>query len=113
SGDKTLAQLTTLIQETMPEDDPGSLSADDAAAVAGYVHHRFYSAIAQARTRPPRIELARLTVHQHRQVLADLVGNFRQPVVRRGEPGLTAWYFEGRHLRGNDQSVAKRVDPQI
>ncbi len=113
SGDKTLSQLTQLIQETMPEDDPGSLSADDAAAVAAYVHHRFYSAIAQARTRPPRIELARLTVHQHRQVLADLVGSFRQPVVRRGEPGLTAWYFEGRHLRGNDQSVAKRVDPVI
>src|SRR5690606_8911294 len=61
SGDKTLTQLTMLIQETMPEDDPGSLSPDEAAAVAGYVHHRFYSAIAQARTRPPRIELARLT----------------------------------------------------
>src|SRR5260221_1270242 len=63
-GDRSVAQLTKLVFETMPESNPGSLSQQEADAVAAYVHGAFYSAVARERNRPARIELARLTVKQ-------------------------------------------------
>ena len=75
-GDLSVAQLADVIQLTMPEDDPESLSAKDARAIAEYIHHSFYSPVAESRNKPPRIELARLTVRQHRRALADLIGSF-------------------------------------
>jgi cytochrome c5 len=87
-GDKSVAQLAAQIRKTMPEDKPGTLTADEAAAVARYVHETFYSAIARERNRPARIELARLTVRQYRQVIADLVGSFRGTASWGPERGL-------------------------
>src|SRR5262245_48569132 len=66
-GDRSVAQLTSLIHKTMPEDGPGTLTQAEAAAVAAYVHGAFYSALARERNRPARVELARLTVRQYRQ----------------------------------------------
>ena len=66
-GTKSLAQLVDLIGETMPDNDPGSLSKDDAKAVADYVYNAIYSPAARERNRPARIELARLTVRQYRK----------------------------------------------
>lgn len=76
-GDLSPNQLTKLIHDTMPEDDPEKCVGDDAAAVAKYIYDAFYSPTAQARLKPVRIELSRLTVGQYRNAVADLIGSFR------------------------------------
>ncbi|MCZ2342930.1 MAG: DUF1592 domain-containing protein [Bacteroidales bacterium] len=76
-GDLSPNQLTKLIHDTMPEDDPEKCVGEDAAAVARYIYDAFYSPTAQARLQPVRIELSRLTVGQYRNAIADLIGSFR------------------------------------
>jgi hypothetical protein len=110
AGNLSVAQLAASIAETMPADDPGSLSGEQYQAIAAYVHETFYSALARERNRPARVELARLTVRQHRQALADLVGSFREPVRWSDQRGLRAEYFAGRHM---GSPVARRVDRQV
>ena len=78
AGDRSVAQLARLIAKTMPEDDPGTCVGEDAEKVAAYIHDAFYSPVAQARNKPPAIELSRLTVRQYRNAVADLVGSFRR-----------------------------------
>lgn len=111
-GDRSIAQLAKLIHETMPESNPGSISANDADAVAKYIHDAFYSAVARERNRPARVEVSRLTVRQYRQAVADLVGSFRgaTPVVKAS--GLQAEYFKGRRFNRGDR-VLERLDPQV
>ena len=110
-GDRSVAQLTSLIQETMPEDDPESLSREDAAKVAEYIHDAFYSRIAQARAKPARIELSRLTVRQYRNAVADLIGGFRPNVPDWGaEHGLKGQYFNSR---GFGNRLIERTDPEV
>ena len=62
----------------MPTDD-----RDDAPGrtpkVAEFIHEAFYSKNRQARNKPPPDELSRLTVGQYRNVLASLIGSFRNP----------------------------------
>ncbi len=112
-GTKSLAQLVDLIGETMPDNDPGSLSKDDAKAVAVYVYNAIYSPSARERNRPARIDLARLTVRQYRHTVADLVGSFRGWNPAWGnERGLKGEYFRGRNFR-DDRRVVERVDPQV
>jgi hypothetical protein len=111
-GERSVGQLARLIQKTMPADDPGSLSAEEAAQVAEFVHQTFYSPAAQIRRAAPRIELSRLTVRQYRNVMADLLRPPGEPVTFDGEPGLTAHYFKGRRIR-NDNRIIERVDPQV
>jgi hypothetical protein len=112
AGDKSLAQLVDLIGETMPDDDPGSLPKKEAEEVAGFVYNAMYSPAARDRNRPARIDLARLTVRQYRQAVADLVGSFRWMPNWGNERGLKAEYFQGRHI--NDKSrVLERIDPQV
>ena len=111
-GDLSVRQLTELIAETMPEDDPGSLSPQDAEAVAAYVHGAFYSSIARARNRPARIELTRLTVRQHRLSLTDLIGNFMGPSDPGEERGLRGEYFNTRQP-GRRKAAAKRTDALV
>ena len=111
-GSLSVAQLSKLINETMPADDPGSLSAKESQAVSAYIHDAFYSPVARERNRPARIDLARLTVRQYRQAVADLLGSFR-PAVKWGEQrGLNAEYFKGRRMSGKT-SAAKRIDANI
>ncbi|MBC8870352.1 MAG: DUF1592 domain-containing protein [Planctomycetes bacterium] len=109
-GSLSVAQLAKLIGETMPEDDPGSLSQEENKSVAAYIHDAFYSPIARERSRPVRIDLARLTVRQYRQTVADLIGSFREPVRWGDQRGLRGEYFKGRRIRS---SVAKRIDPNV
>lgn len=111
-GGLSVAQLAKVIGETMPESDPGSLSAAEAQAVAAYVHDAFYSAVARERNRPARIELARLTVRQYRHALADLIGSFREPAKWTTDRGLKAEYFRGRRLNSRNREL-ERVDPQV
>ena len=60
-GDGSIGELTEIIVDTMPEEDPDLCVGEDAAAVAAYIHHAFYSEAAQIRNRPPRQSLQRLT----------------------------------------------------
>ncbi len=78
AGDLSVNQLAAVIAETMPEDDPTLVAGDDALAVAAHIHATFYSAVARDRNRPARVDLARLTVRQHRAVLADVA---RRPIL--------------------------------
>ncbi len=96
----------------MPEDDPGTCVGDDAQKVAAYVHQAFYSKAAQARNRPARIELSRLTVRQYRNAVADLIGTFRTPGEWDDRRGLKAEYFKSRRFRTSDR-VIERIDPEV
>ena len=74
-------QLAKYIAKSMPDDDPGSCVGEDADKVAAYIYDAFYSKTAQARNKPARIELSRLTVRQYHNTVADLIGSFRGPTV--------------------------------
>jgi hypothetical protein len=111
-GERSVAQLADVIRKTMPENNPGSLSAEEARAVAVHVHDGFYSRVARERNRPARIELARLTVRQYRQAVADLVGSFRSQRTEGKERGLKAEYFKSRRFSPRER-VAERLDPQV
>lgn len=95
-GERTLEALARKIERTMPEDNEDACVGDDAKAVAEYIYDAFYSPKAQARINPPARDLARLTVPQFRNSVADLIGRFRMgPGFDRpvgGEPGLKAIY---------------------
>ncbi len=111
-GDATVGELSKLISETMPKDEPEKCVGEDAKAVAAYIHFRFYSEAAQIRNRPPRIGLARLTAKQLRQSLADLyavIDGVAKPSDRRGVKGI---YFTGSRWK-NENKKLERVDPVI
>ena len=55
SGDRSIAQLARLIEQTMPEDDPGTCVGEDARKVAAYLYDAFYSKTARARNKPARL----------------------------------------------------------
>src|SRR5579875_2446902 len=80
-GERSLPSLVRYIEESMPEDDPGTCVGQDAKEVAFYIYEAFYSKAAQARNpmKPARIELSRLTVRQYKNAVSDLVGSFRGP----------------------------------
>jgi mono/diheme cytochrome c family protein len=109
-GDHSLAELTNLIAKTMPEDNPGSCVGEDAHRVATYVYDRFYSPIAQARNQRARIELARLTARQHRQIVGDLIAGFRWNTDWGSERGLKGEYFQGEW---HNHKKLERVDPAV
>ncbi len=101
AGDRPVDKLARFIKKTMPADDPGSCSPEDAEKVAAYIYDAFYSPAAQARNRPPRIELSRLTVRQYRNAVADLIGTFRDSGPWDDRRGIQAEYFNSRGFRGN------------
>jgi hypothetical protein len=112
-GDKSLGQLVTYITKSMPDDDPGSCVGDDAQKVAAYIHDAFYSKTAQARNRPARIDLARLTVRQYQTTLADLIGSFRASSKWEGAKGLHGEYYKSQRFRRKDDRIIDRVDPTV
>ena len=112
AGDRSVGELTQYISKTMPEDKPGTCTGEDARKVAEFISESFYSATAQARNKPARIELSRLTVRQYRNAIADLIGSFRSPGKLDSQPGLRAEYFKSRRLDGKER-VIDRVDPVV
>ncbi len=92
AGDKSAAQLSRLIAESMPKDDPGTCTGADADKVAAYIYDAFYSKSA-------RIALSRLTVRQHQNAIADLVASFRSPGQWDDKRGLRGEYFGSRQLQ--------------
>lgn len=111
-GDKSILELSAFIDKTMPSGEPEKCGAEDAKTVATYIHETFYSPIAQARNKPPRVELARLTVRQYRNVLIDLVGSFRWNNSWGKERGLKAEYFNSRNPNKSKREI-ERIDPQV
>lgn len=113
AGDRSLGELTKQIEKTMPEDDPGTCVGEDARRVASYIYDAFYSPVAQARNRPVRVELSRLTVRQYRQSVADLVGSFRfAPPAWGNERGLQGQYFKSRRQQKGERAI-DRLDPAV
>lgn len=111
AGRKSVAQLARYVAKNMPEDRPGTCVGEEAERVAAYIHDAFYSEAARARNRPPRVELARLTVRQYRNAVADLVGTFRDAGRWDGERGLRGEYFK---LRGPWGATGiDRRDPEV
>ncbi|HUG89959.1 MAG TPA: c-type cytochrome, partial [Planctomycetaceae bacterium] len=115
-GDRSVAELADLIARTMPDGAPEECAGEDAAQVAAYIHEAFYSPMAQARHRPPRVELARLTVREYKNTVADLVASFASAAPAAGsgdaEQGLKGEYYKSRRFRG-DNRVLERVDAAI
>jgi hypothetical protein len=112
-GDRSLAELTTLISETMPEDNPGSLTTEEVQTVAAYVYEQFYSALAKTRQRPVRIELARLTVRQYRGALADLIASFGKSERWGDDRGLRGEYFADRAPGDRNKRAVERIDAHV
>ncbi len=111
-GDRSIGELADYIGKSMPEDKPGTCIGDEALAVSQFIHGAFYSPTAQARTKPARIELSRLTVRQYRNAIADLVSQFRGLGNTDLQPGLQAEYFTSREVWG-DRKAISRVDPIV
>jgi Protein of unknown function (DUF1592)/Protein of unknown function (DUF1588)/PA14 domain/Cytochrome C oxidase, cbb3-type, subunit III len=112
TGDWSVGRLAAVIDRTMPEEDPDKLDAAGSKRVAEFIYDAFYSPLAQARLNPPRVELARLTVKQYRNTIADLIGDFR-PAARIDEKrGLHAEYFNSRNFQ-NRARLLDRVDPEV
>jgi cytochrome c553 len=113
AGSRTVPQLARFIAKAMPEDAPGECVGEDADKVAAYIHNAFYAKGAQRTTTLPRIELARLTVMQYRNAVADLVSSFREANHVGEERGLRAEYFKSRRLGSNRDRVFERIDPEV
>jgi hypothetical protein len=111
-GDKSLAELTALIEKTMPEGDPDAINGVEVENVAKFVYDTFYSPVAQARNAPPRIELSRLTVRQYQNSVTDLIGSFRPQTSWPEQRGLRGEYYKSRRLSGRDR-VIERIDPVV
>lgn len=110
-GTQSVGQLASFISKSMPP-GPKKCSVADAKKVAAYIHDAFYSPVAQARNRPPRVELARLTAKQYRNAVADLIGSFRKKSGIDARRGLQGAYYKTTKRR-RAQAILERVDPEI
>ncbi|MFN3158338.1 MAG: DUF1592 domain-containing protein [Rubinisphaera brasiliensis] len=111
-GDLSIKELSSYISGAMPEGAPEECVGQDAEAVAEYIHQEFYSIIARVRNQPPEIDMARLTVRQYRNSLADLAGSFSWQGNWDEKRGLDADYYKTRR-RSNENRVIERVDPVV
>jgi hypothetical protein len=111
-GGKSVPQLTDFIAKSMPKGTKVKCTREEAAAVAAYIHEAFYSPDAQARNKPPRVELSRLTVRQYRNAVADLIGGFRNSARWDDRRGLHGEYFKARRFQQNER-IIDRTDPEV
>ncbi|RLT04375.1 MAG: DUF1592 domain-containing protein [Planctomycetota bacterium] len=111
-GERSVGELTEYVSKSMPEDKPGTCVGEEARKVSQFIHDTFYSPTAQARNKPVRVELSRLTVRQYRNAVADLIGSFRGSGKLDGQAGLRGEYFKARGFRGNARAF-ERVDPVV
>lgn len=111
-GDDTVGQLADIISSTMPEGEPELCIAEDANAVAMWLHHNHYSEAARIRNRPPQITLTHLTGNQLRQSLADLYAHFSGSMWYDEKRGINGTYFDGSRWKKENLRF-ERVDPVI
>ena len=117
-GDRSIKSLAKLIERTMPEQDETLCVGDDAAAVAEFIHGAFYSPEARKRlglTPTVKIELARRTVPQYRNAIADIIESLdpgrTNPSYTSG--GLRGSYFSSDKMNKKDKHGLDRTDPVI
>ena len=112
-GDYTRDYLQEIVEKTMPEDDPDACVGQDAADVAAYIYDNFYSPSSRLSRQSARVELARMTVPQYRNTIADLMLSVRsaQPSHIEGN-GLQATYYKSRKLN-SEEELLQRIDPAI
>ncbi|TWU01974.1 DUF1588 domain-containing protein [Neorhodopirellula pilleata] len=115
TGDSSIGELTEIIADTMPEEDPEKCVGEDAAAVAAYIHHAFYSEAAQLRNRPPRQALQRLTGTQLHNSLMNLYSHFHGVKEDRWkdrvtEHGVKVSYYDGKGWKKEDRKFEGNVD---
>jgi hypothetical protein len=113
AGDRPLVDLARVITETMPEGEADVCVGENSKHVTDYIYGAFYSPVAQARIRPPRVKLARLTNTQYRNAVADLIGLFRGGRTIDDKRGLQAEYFASGRYQRDKKLDFKRVDPII
>ena len=111
-GDRSVESLARIIARTMPEDKDVKCSPDEATKVAEYIYDAFYSPTARTRNQPPRVQLSRLTVQQHLNAVADLIGSFRMPIAISEKRGLMGEYYNGRNFRDRGE-IFQRLDPRV
>lgn len=115
-GDWSVAKLARYIGRNMPEDEPETLTAEEAGAVAAFIHDAFYSRAAQARNHPARIQLSHLTSRQYAVTVADLLRQFGEPDGPSVEGrGLSASYYRGAQRGRFDAGRLLRTvtEPQV
>jgi cytochrome c553 len=112
TGNRSVTQLARYIARSMPEDAPGTCKGPEAEKVAAYILDAFYSPAARARKKLPRLELARLTVDEYRNALADLVTPSRPAPAATVEHGLRGSYSDGPGRRKRTPAFT-RTDPVI
>ena len=112
-GRKSLAELTTLIEETMPEEDPELCQGKEAERAAQYVFDQFYAKDSGAASENARVQLSHLTVRQYLSTTADLMSYFLGSAKRTNPVhGLSAEYDDSRRMQ-KDKRVLKRIDPLV
>jgi cytochrome c553 len=112
-GDRSLTSLARYISKAMPDDKPGECTGDDAKNVAAYIFATFYSTEAQLRKNPPRVELARLTIGQYRNAIADLIGSFHGVMKPDDRHGIQAEYFNDKRGFNDKKRVLDRIEPMV
>jgi hypothetical protein len=112
-GDWSIEKLTRYIHKNMPDDDPGTVGAADAEAVARFIYSSFYSREARLRDHPPRIDLVHLTNRQYLNSVADLIKHFTgDDAALTGERGVHAAYFSSKDF-DDKKKVFDRADREI
>ncbi|MCA9235016.1 MAG: DUF1592 domain-containing protein [Planctomycetales bacterium] len=119
-GELSVDQLASLIERTMPDGSPEDCVGDEAREVAEYVYRQFYSIEARRRrglAPSGRVEVLRLTAGQHRNVVADLIGQFTTPPPESPFPwpsrGLVASYFQSDGMNKATERTLTRIDEQV
>jgi len=135
AGNRSLESLAGRIERTMPEDEPELCVGEDARQVADFIYREFYSLEArQKKGLLPRIELARLTVPQYQNAVADVLlqltpdpgeqrrsrrggrrrGGEEQPEEKAPiQPGLRATYFQSEGMNKANEVRMNRVDARV
>lgn len=111
AGTRSIAELTSFIKQSMPP-GPKKCPPAEAEPVASFLYNNFYSALAQEKNRPARVTLARLTVKQFRNAIADLIGGYHATIPSDAQNGLRAEYFKSRNYDFK-QKVIERTDSTI
>jgi hypothetical protein len=110
SGPASLEELASLIEQTMPEDEPEKCVGEDARAVAEFLRAEILED--QAPPVQVRRELLHLTNDQYHCAVADLGERFLGKSQIGAGRGLKARYFDGRNF-DEKKLVAEQVDPRI
>jgi hypothetical protein len=110
-GSRSIPELTSFIKQSMPP-GPKKCPPAEAELVASYLYNNFYSPLAQEKNRPARVTLARLTVKQFRNAVADLIGGYHATIPADAQNGLRAEYFKSRNY-DSKQKVIERIDSNI